>query len=370
VTLSAVMGVSSITPAFPQMAKELNISKEQIGWLITAFTIPGIFLTPVLGILADQFGRKKILIPSLILFSAAGTACAFTTDFSWLIGFRFLQGMGGAALGTLNVTLIGDLYEGNRRSTAMGYNGSVLSVGTASYPAIGGALALIGWNIPFLLPILVLPVALFAFLKLDNPEPENGVDLRSYLAKVIKSLKSKSVVVLFLANFLTFVLLYGGILTYFPILLDEFFGFNSFYIGLYLTVSSIFTAIISSRLGKLSEIISQPNLIKIAAFGYVIVFVGISFIHHPLWLLVPIVIYGASQGINIPSILNLLTTKAPMEQRAAFLSVNWMILRSGQTAGPLVLGLFYSAGGTLSPFYAGIGISLLLLLMVTLFLDE
>jgi len=155
ITLTAVLGVASITPAFPRMERDLHISAQDIGLLITVFTLPGVILTPILGVLADRIGRKKILIPALLLFGVAGTSCFFARDFQLLLVFRFLQGIGAASLGSLNVTIIGDLFEGHDRAAAMGYNASVLSIGTASYPAIGGALATIGWYYPFLLPALI-----------------------------------------------------------------------------------------------------------------------------------------------------------------------------------------------------------------------
>ena len=72
VTLISVMGVASITPAFPAIMKFFSLDPHQVGWLISAFTLPGILLPPVAGILADRFGRKRILVPSLFLFGAAG----------------------------------------------------------------------------------------------------------------------------------------------------------------------------------------------------------------------------------------------------------------------------------------------------------
>ena len=93
ITLIAVLAVSSITPAFPQISRELGVSPARIGWLISAFTVPGVFLTPVLGVAADRWGRKQVLVPSLLLFAVAGTACAFATDFQTLLGLRLLQGV-------------------------------------------------------------------------------------------------------------------------------------------------------------------------------------------------------------------------------------------------------------------------------------
>lgn len=344
------MGVASIAPALPKMARVLEVSNEQIGLLITAFTLPGIFLTPVLGVFADRIGRKAILVPSLFIFGIAGTACAFATDFTWLLILRFIQGIGGASLGALNVTLIGDLYEGNRRATAMGYNASVLSVGTASYPAIGGGLALLGWYFPFYLSLVAIPVGFFVLSSLNNQDPEKGKDLRTYFGKVWDSLKSKKVFSLFAANFLTFIILYGGYLTFFPILLDQEFGQSSLVIGIMLSGSSVITAVTSSQLGKLTNRFSERNLILTGALLYLCVFLAIPAISS-IWLLaLPIAIFGFAQGINIPSILNLLTYQAPSEYRAAFLSVNWTVLRSGQAAGPFLLGLVYALTGITGTF--------------------
>ncbi len=362
------MGVASIAPALPKMANVLDVSNERIGLLITAFTVPGMFLTPFLGVFADRIGRKVILVPSLFIFGIAGTACAFATDFTWLLILRFIQGIGGASLGALNITLIGDLYEGNRRATAMGYNGSVLSVGTASYPAIGGGLALLGWFYPFYLSLLAIPVGLFVIVGLDNPEPDNLKDLRSYVGDVLQSLKSKKVIGLFAANFLTFIILYGGYLTFFPILLDEQFGQSSFIIGIMLSGSSVITAFASSQLGNLTKRFKESNLILTAAVLYLAVFFSIPFIEN-IWLFsLPIIVFGFAQGINIPSILNLLTYQAPTEYRAAFLSVNWTVLRSGQALGPFLLGLVYGILGLAGTFWASclaaicfIGVTLLMI---------
>ncbi len=144
VTLTAVLGVSSVTPVFPTMQKALGITPQATGLLVTVFTLPGVVAAPLLGILSDRVGRKRILVPSLLLFAAAGAAIPLAPSFTGMLALRFVQGLGAAALGSLNVTIIGDLYSGQRTTAAMGYNAGVLSLGTALYPSLGGGLAALG----------------------------------------------------------------------------------------------------------------------------------------------------------------------------------------------------------------------------------
>ena len=85
---------------------------------------------------------------------------------SQLLVLRFLQGTGAASLGAINVTIMGDLYSGRERTAAMGYNASILSVGTATFPVVGGALAMLGWYYPFFLSIGAVPIGLFVLIPL------------------------------------------------------------------------------------------------------------------------------------------------------------------------------------------------------------
>ncbi|REL24343.1 MFS transporter [Rhodohalobacter sp. SW132] len=359
ITLSAVMGVSSIAPALPVISRALDVSTDQIGLLITVFALPGILLTPFLGVLADRFGRKRILIPSLLLYGIAGSACAFTTSFDQLLWLRFLQGSGSAALGALNITLIGDLFQGNRRATAMGYNGSVLSVGTAIYPAIGGFLAAFAWNYPFLLSALAIPVALFAMIYLDPVPISMNLDIGEYFQKIKDRIFTRQVLSLFACVFLTFTILYGGYITFLPIFLDEDFGLSSTIIGLMLSGSSLITAITSSRLGKLTKHFSELHLILTGAILYLFIFLSFPLITNVWYMALPIAVFGVAQGINIPSLLNLLTGKAPSEFRAAFLAVNWVVIRAAQTIAPFLLGIVYLYTGIRGTFFFTAGAALL-----------
>ncbi|MBN2615730.1 MAG: MFS transporter [Bacteroidales bacterium] len=364
ITLIAVLGVASITPAFPKVARSLHLSEAEVAYLISVFTLPGIFLAPVGGILADRYGRKTILIPSLFLFGLAGFACFFTRNLHWLLVFRFLQGVGGSTLGTLNVTLIGDFFKGKQRAEAMGYNASVLSVGTGFYPFIGGMLAILGWNFPFLLPLLAIPVGLWAMAKLKPVELHQSTGIGEYIRATYKSIIKKEVLGLLSLSVLTFIILYGAFLSFLPFMFDKKLGLNSFQIGLMLSLSSFSTAFTSAQLGKLVRRFSEVDLLKVAYVLYFISILSVPFIDSVWIFLIPVIIFGVAQGLNIPGLQTLLIHLAPEKQRAVFMSANGMVLRLGQTLGPIVIGWGVVGFGINGAFYLAASITILMFLVV------
>jgi MFS family permease len=361
ITFLAVMGVASITPAFPTIANHFGINIKEIGLLITVFTIPGIFLAPVLGIIADRFGRKAVLIPALLLFSIAGAACAHTNSFHSLLIFRALQGIGAAPLGSLNVTLIGDLFTGNKRASAMGYNASVLSIGTASYPAIGGTLALIDWHYIFYLPLVALPVAFFAFYTLDSPKVERSIKSKVYFQSVYKILRQKSLLSIFMINVLTFIILYGAYLTFLPSFLEEKFGADSFVIGMIMSLMSVTTAIMASQLGFFSKKLSPKSIISISSIFYATALTLLAFSKSWIMVISAIILFGLAHGLFIPTIQTLLAGFATKSERATIMSINSMVLRIGQSLGPITISLFFIAGTYIWVFIAAATCALIIL---------
>lgn len=353
VTLMAVLGVASIGPALPLLRDELGVPVERIGLVVTLFTLPGVVLTPLLGMVADRIGRKRVLVPSLVLFGVAGGACALAPSFGPLLGLRLLQGVGAAALGALNVTLIGDLFRGRQRTAAMGYNASVLSVGTATYPIVGGGLAVLGWSWPFALPILAVPVALLVAVRLSEPVVERTPGLGAYLGGVWREVRRPAVLALFVASCGIFVLLYGAYVTFLPLYMADRFGSSPLVIGAVMTSVSAVTAVASSQLGHLSGRIREEWLLRI---GFAVFAVGLGLVPlmpSPVALVAPAALLGFAFATTIPVVMTLLTGLASEERRGAVMSLNGTVLRLGQTLGPLVMTAVYAAGGYAFVYTAG-----------------
>ena len=364
ITLTYILGVSSITPAFPKIVKELNISAKDVGLLISIFSFPGILLTPFLGVIADRWGRKKIIIPSLMLFGIAGGLCFFVRDFKILLILRLIQGIGAAPLGALTVTIIGDLYSRKELIAAMGYNSSVRSIGSASYPAIGGALAMMGWHYPFILPVIAIPIGFLVLFNLKTPEPENEVHIREHLNIVWKKLRNRQVVGLLVIGIIIFVMLFGSYMTCFPLLLGNSFAASTLIIGFIMASASLIAAFTSSQLGKIIKLFSRKTILKMSFILYALALLIIPLISQLRSFFIPVIIFGIAHGMSIPVIQALLVEAAPLKYRATFMSVSGMTFRVGQTLGPFLMGLVIGVWGIGGAFYAGAALSVTMFIIM------
>ncbi|HIH77594.1 MAG TPA: MFS transporter [Halobacteria archaeon] len=364
ITLTAVLSVTSISPAFPMIAEVFNVSDTKIGLLITVFTLPGVILAPVIGVLADRLGRKKVLVPSLVLFGIAGTSCIFAHSFRALLSLRFIQGIGGAAINSLNNTIIGDLYNDRECTIAMGYNATVLNIGTTAFPVIGGALCALGWYYPFFLPLVAIPIAILVLFILDSYDPETNQDLKEYLKNTAQSLKNKNIILLIITSCLLFTIFYGVYMAYFPIYISRSFNPTPLQIGIILASMSLTTAAVASQLGRLSSKFSVKTLLILGFSLFGVAFLIIPVIP-TIWLLfIPTIIYGLGQGITNPMIQSTLARLSDKEYRGMVMSLSSMSIRLGQTVGPLLFGLILTIFGMNHVFYAGVLLSLIVALAI------
>jgi len=92
-SLTLMMGVNLIQPALPAMQGPLGVSDGAVGWVMAAYTASAIFLAPILGIVADLYGRRMLLVGGLMIFGLAGSAIVFAPTFQWVLILRAVQGM-------------------------------------------------------------------------------------------------------------------------------------------------------------------------------------------------------------------------------------------------------------------------------------
>ncbi|PSQ96971.1 MAG: MFS transporter [Bacteroidetes bacterium SW_9_63_38] len=359
VTLVAVGNVSSVAPSFPQIIDVFSVSRVQVGWVVTAYSLPGIVGAPLAGGLADRLGRKPVLVPTMVVFGLAGGACALARSFPVLLVLRSVQGAAAAPLVGLAITMIGDRYDGTRRATAIGYNAAALNVGTTLYPAVGGLLAGLAWFWPFALPLLALPVAAAVAWGVAPPPVERARSLTRYVVVARRRLTDPQVLGVLGVNFGVYVLLFGAFFTYVPELLDARFGVPPEGAGLVLALTSISSGLVATQLGVLQRRVSPERLTQISLGIDAVALVLIPVASTSWGIGAAALLFGTAQGLNQPALQSRLATLASDASRGILLSLNGMVLRLGQAVGPLVMGAALVLGGLDAVFIVAAGGALL-----------
>ncbi len=337
ITLLVTMGISSLIPVLPTLAKTFSTQEEGSWRIIAAFALPGFFCIPLVGVWADRYGRKAVLIPALLTFAIGGVCCMFARTFTELLICRIIQGAGSAPLGLLYATIIADCWQGAQRARIMGYNAMVLGLGTALSPAVGGALAMLHWRLPFILPLLALPVAWLA-AGVPLMTPVRTTTLRDYLVSTGKCFQKRETLTLLTLTLLTFVMLSGPLVTCFPLLAEKRFTASSLETGLIIAAASLASGLAASQLSRLYVRFS-PRILFLSSFVlYLAAFCTMPLCPGLWWLVLPVLFFGFGQGLNIPLAATLLASQAQTEQRAALMAANAMLLRLAQNIGPALFG--------------------------------
>jgi ACDE family multidrug resistance protein len=350
--LSAMMMTAMIVPTFPGIIKSLGANEQSIGLILSLFTIPSLVLAPFAGIMADRWGRKKLLGPSIFLFGIFGGSCAFVSDFNILLALRFLQGMGGAPLVNVSMAVIGDLFTGQKRAEAMGLFITINYTGYIVYPFIGGILAGVGWNYPYLLFFLAVPLGVVALLYLDCPVPERRPGLREYMGNSLRFMATPRSLWLFSVALIGSIVFYGTYLTYFTLFLGTHFQASPFIVGLFVSFMGLAIALASSVMGILTKRLSSVSLVIIACFFYACAMLIIP-VFDGLWImLLPSIIIGIAHGLNLPSQNVMAASAAPTENRAGFMAAQGSFRMLGMTIGPPLTGLVRAISNIHTAFIA------------------
>jgi EmrB/QacA subfamily drug resistance transporter len=170
-----------VSVAFPRFMKEFRTNVLWAGWTISIYYIAVTVAMPLVGRMSDSFGRKRVFLASLALFTGSSLACGLAPGIYTLILFRFLQGIGGAAFLPTASGIVSDNFPENR-DRAIGLFSSIFPIGGIIGPNIGGwIVSSLSWRYIFYinLPIgLVLIVLVSVLLKSSQASARQRLDLR------------------------------------------------------------------------------------------------------------------------------------------------------------------------------------------------
>ncbi|MDQ3839376.1 MAG: MFS transporter [Thermoproteota archaeon] len=177
VSVLVMYAETMLLPAIPDIIKDFNASYNTSSWILSGYLITAAIVTPLIGKLSDIYGKKKVLMVVLIIFAASIFLGAFTTDLSFLIGTRILQGV-GLSVFTTSLSIIRTEFPQQRYGVAQTIISSSHAAGSAMGVGIGGFVVhYFGWHFTFisLIPVVIvffLIVMLFLRLKDDEKKEQ------------------------------------------------------------------------------------------------------------------------------------------------------------------------------------------------------
>jgi EmrB/QacA subfamily drug resistance transporter len=146
-TFMLLVDITIVQVALPTLQRSLHASFSDLQWVISAYALSLSALILTQGSLADRFGRKRIFMVGVTVFTLASLACGLAHSPSELIAGRAVQGIGGAAMFATSLALIGQDFQGSARSSAIAVWGATVGGAVAIGPLVGGALtSAFGWQ--------------------------------------------------------------------------------------------------------------------------------------------------------------------------------------------------------------------------------
>lgn len=356
-----VIGLGIIYPVLPRIIGQLvggslSLSSQYGGWLMLLYSLMQFFFAPILGSLSDQFGRRPVILFSLLGFGIDYIFLGFAPTIIWLFAGRLISGITGASFTTANA-YIADISNDENRTKNFGLVGAMFGLGFIIGPSLGGILSGFGDRVPFFFSA-GLALLNFGFGLWVLPESLPLSDRKSFAwarANPFKSiLKFRDYPKTFGLVAALFCIYFAdqatqSVWTYYT--MEKFdwsvklVGYSLAYIGLtIILVQGVLVQFITRKLGLRTAIFLGCVL---SALG----FLGFAFASRG-WMLFLIILPFALGGIAGVSIKSSLTAGFPANEQGEMQGSLTGILSISTILGPIVMTYLFSwFTGKSRPFY-------------------
>ena len=297
-------------------------------------------VAPIWGRLADQYGRRIMMIRASIVMTFTMSALAFVPNVWWLLAMRLLNGIFAGYIPN-STALIASQIPRDKSGYALGILSTGMIGGSLIGPSIGGFFAqLVGMKNVFLITgiVLLLVTILTIFFVQENFTPIERVDLLS-TREVFDRVSNRHILYgLFITSFVL-QLTVQSVAPILPLYIRQLNGHsgNIFMIsGFILSAVGLSEMLSSGTLGKLGDKNGSHRLIIIGLIYSLIVYIPMAFVKTPLQLGVLRFLLGFGSGALVPSVNSLLSKLTPPEGISRIFSFNQMFNNFGQVVGPLL----------------------------------
>ncbi|MCC5800811.1 MFS transporter [Rossellomorea vietnamensis] len=380
IPLVMTLGNSMLIPVLPIFEKEVGITSFQTSMIITSYSIASIFLIPVAGYMSDRFGRKVVILPSLLIALIGGLVAGFASwkmddPFTWIIIGRVLQGIGAAGAAPIILPLVGDLYKDDdeKTSSCLGLIETSNTFGKVLSPILGALFAAYLWYLPFfsisVFSLISIVLVLF-FIKVPKKK-EEPVALSAFIQSTKKIFKQegKWIFTVFLVGIYIMLVLFA-VLFFLSDSLEKTHGLYGVKKGFVLAIPLLALCISSFITGR--KIKGELKVMKvIMTVSLILMSISVSligFVDQRLVLLLAVSSFlGLSIGALLPTMDALITENIEKEERGTISSFYSSSRFIGVAAGPPLMAILMKSLLNISLIGAGV-LGILMFLLVLIFI--
>ena len=344
-SMMVLMGSAAVSPALHGIEVELGTSKFLASMVISLPSlVVAVFGFPM-GYLADRIGLAKVLIASLVLFIVAGVSGYFCSDIYTLLATRVFLGVGIAGISTAATGLMGIYYDGDERRMVMAVQSAFMGFGGVVLEIIGGLMADVSWNVPFLVYIIAVPILIAGLIAVRDVilPTGNGAAPAQRFAEGSKAHMAVLYASIFMLMFLMFIVTanVSDILTSMDVSMTVC-GFILALMGL----TQVFTSLAYSRVRR----IPKYQYMLLAAFLLQAVAITMFASDSLAVLTVGVGIMGVGLGLGMPTITNNLSMMSPPAAQGKTMGIYSCLMNLGTSLSTVIMGPVIVAIGYTSSF--------------------
>lgn len=338
----AFLGIGLVIPVLPTIMNELNITGSVVGYMVAAFAITQLIVSPIAGRLVDRIGRKIMIVVGLIIFGLSELLFGMGRTIEILFVSRMLGGVSAAFIMPAVTAFIADITTMAQRPKALGYMSAAISTGFIIGPGLGGFLAEFGTRIPFYAAgILGFLAALLSFTLLK--EPTRAMDDTEAATSILSSTKRIFSPLYFIAFVLIFVLSFGlaAFESLFSLFVDHKFAFTPSDIAIIITGSGIIGALAQLLLFDwLTKKMGEINVIRYSLILSAVLTFAMTMVSHYFAILFVTFFIFVGFDLIRPAVTSYLSKIAGNEQ--GFVGgMNSMFTSLGNIFGPIIGGMLF-----------------------------
>lgn len=348
-----LLGFGIVIPILPYYAKTFGASAFTLGWLMASYSIAQFIFSPFWGRLSDRWGRRPILLVTILGGACCLAASALATQLWILFLARILGGMFAANISTASA-YIADITSEENRAKGMGVIGAGFGLGFIFGPAIGGILSVYGYPTPLLLgAFLGLVNFLFAFFLLEESlKNRTAVTPRLSRKEAFGLALAKNGTAIPILLFFLSTLAFTQLEVVFALYVLQKFSLGARDAGWMLAGMGFMSALLQGGLiGKLAKRFGEANL---ATFGFLCFFVFLAIIPmaaNAKTFALFLMGVAIGNGLVNPSLSSLVSKSAASHQRGLIMGVYQSGGSFARIVGPPLAGILFDRQGPASPIF-------------------